>query len=66
MKIRHFVVAAIALSAGTAAFASTQCTDAPKSGWLPEQAMKQKIADAGYNPYCRLRPPLPPRGWTSQ
>lgn len=48
MKTRHFVVAAIALSAGTAAFASTQCTDTPKSGWLPEQAMKQKIAEAGY------------------
>ncbi len=48
MRTRQFVVAAIALSAGTAALASTQCTDTPKSGWLPEQAMKQKIADAGY------------------
>ncbi len=48
MKTRHFAVAAIALLSGTAAFAGTQCTDAPKSGWLSEEAMKQKIADAGY------------------
>ena len=48
MKIRHLALAATTLCLGTAAFAGPQCTDAPKTGWLSEEAMKQKIAADGY------------------
>lgn len=41
-----FAVTALTLSAG--AFAAPQCTDKPKSEWMSEAAMKQKIADEGY------------------
>ncbi|WP_241762833.1 PepSY domain-containing protein [Aromatoleum aromaticum] len=30
------------------ALARPQCTDKPKSDWMPEEAMKQKIAEQGY------------------
>jgi hypothetical protein len=38
---------AIALGAG-AAFADADCPVAAKDTWMPEAAMKQKIADMGY------------------
>lgn len=41
-----FAVAGLTLSA--VAFAAPQCTDKPKSDWMSEQAMKQKIAEQGY------------------
>ena len=40
-----FLVAA-ALSAS--AIAAPQCTSAPRSQWLTEAAMKQKVVDQGY------------------
>ncbi|HJV26221.1 MAG TPA: PepSY domain-containing protein [Aromatoleum sp.] len=48
MQVRHILLAASTLSLATAAFAGPQCTEAPKSGWLTEEAMKQKIAADGY------------------
>lgn len=38
----------LTLCAAGAAFADPACTDAPKSAWLTEEAMKQKIAEMGY------------------
>lgn len=48
MKTPSILVALATLGLSAAAFAGPQCTDAPKNAWLPEAAMKQKIADAGY------------------
>lgn len=48
MKIRHIVVATAALSFTVAAIAGPQCTDAPKSEWMSQDAMKQALADQGY------------------
>lgn len=39
-----FVAAALSASA----FASPQCTNAPRAQWLTEAAMKQKVLDQGY------------------
>ncbi len=51
MNIRYITTAAVAattLLAGTAAIAGPQCTEAAKADWLPEAAMKQQIAEQGY------------------
>ncbi|WP_407279535.1 PepSY domain-containing protein [Aromatoleum evansii] len=48
MQVRYLVLAATTLCLGSAAFAGPQCTEAPKSSWLSEEAMKQKIAADGY------------------
>ena len=45
--IAPLFLAAVMLSA--AAFASPQCTDAPRAQWLTEAAMKQKVLDQGYS-----------------
>lgn len=37
---------AVALSA--TALAAPQCTKAPRSQWMPEATMKQKVLDQGY------------------
>ena len=43
------VLAGILISASsTLAFAGPQCTSAPKATWLPETAMKAKVAALGY------------------
>jgi hypothetical protein len=48
--MRHAVVAlvAVALLAPVAAAASPACTTEPKDKWMPEDAMKAKVADMGY------------------
>jgi len=48
MKVRHLVTAATTLCIATAVFAGPQCTEAPKSSCITEDAMKQKIATDGY------------------
>ena len=48
MRIRHVLVAATALSFAGVAVAGPQCTDAPKSEWMSEDAMKQELVDQGY------------------
>lgn len=48
MKIRNVVFAAATLVVSAAAFAAPHCTDAPKSSWMSEDAMKQQIAQAGF------------------
>lgn len=47
MKIRYITAAAVLLFTG-AAVAGPQCTDAPQSEWMSEDAMKQQLADQGY------------------
>ena len=44
--VASIFLAAAALSAS--AFAAPQCTTAPRSQWLTEAAMKQKVLDQGY------------------
>lgn len=48
MKIRSAFIALAACSLSATARAGPKCTEAPKSDWLPEATMKQKISDAGY------------------
>lgn len=48
MKIRSAFIALAACSLSATALAGPKCTEAPKSDWLPEATMKQKISDAGY------------------
>ncbi|ANQ83355.1 PepSY domain-containing protein [Azoarcus olearius] len=48
MKTRSAFVVLAACTLSTVALAGPQCTEAPKSQWLPEEAMKQKISAAGY------------------
>ena len=38
----------IAAAFSASAFASPQCTDAPRDKWMPEAAMKQKVLAQGY------------------
>lgn len=38
----------VAFAAVSPALAGPKCTDAPKSAWMTEEAMKAKIADMGY------------------
>lgn len=48
MQIRHVLLATATLSFAGVAVAGPQCTDAPKSEWMGEDAMKQDLADQGY------------------
>lgn len=48
MKMRYPLLMVSILSLSASAFAGPECTKAPKSEWMPEDAMKQKIADEGY------------------
>lgn len=48
MKMRYPLLMVSILSLGTNAFAGPECTKAPKSEWMSENAMKQKLADEGY------------------
>ncbi|MCB1688573.1 MAG: PepSY domain-containing protein [Halioglobus sp.] len=47
MKIRTIAATAALLFAG-AAVAGPQCTDAPRSEWMTEEAMKQSLIEQGY------------------
>ncbi|MCB1677246.1 MAG: PepSY domain-containing protein [Halioglobus sp.] len=47
MKIRIIATTAALLFAG-AAIAGPQCTDAPKSEWMTEEAMQQSLIEQGY------------------
>lgn len=52
MITRHMVIATLTtvavLGMASSAFASPTCTTEPKSKWLSEAVMKQKITQAGY------------------
>ncbi|MDD2878052.1 MAG: PepSY domain-containing protein [Acidiphilium sp.] len=51
MNRKYYVLTAAVLGlsfAASAAYASPRCTKEPKSKWLPEAAMRQKVADMGY------------------
>ncbi|MBG58055.1 MAG: hypothetical protein CMK46_07170 [Porticoccus sp.] len=48
MKIRHIVAATAALLFTGAAVAGPQCTEAPQSEWMTQEAMKNELADQGY------------------
>ncbi|WP_048305654.1 PepSY domain-containing protein [Halomonas sp. PR-M31] len=48
MQIRHVLVVAAALSFAGVAVAAPQCTDAPESEWMGEDAMQQQLEDQGY------------------
>lgn len=48
MKVRYPLLMVSILSLSASAFAGPECTKAPKSEWMSESAMKQKIADEGY------------------
>lgn len=47
MKMRHIAAAAALLFTG-AAVAGPQCTEAPESEWMSQDALKQELADQGY------------------
>lgn len=48
MKIAHIAIAAAGVIAASAAVAGPKCTDAPKSTWMAEAAMQQKLSGEGY------------------
>jgi hypothetical protein len=48
MTMRKVCFATAALTLSAAAVAGPQCTEAPKSNWMSEDAMKQRIAADGY------------------
>ena len=48
MRTLNALLAVAGLTLSAVAFAGPQCTDKPKSDWMPEEAMKQKIAEQGY------------------
>jgi len=48
MKTRYLIAAAASLLVGTTAFAGTQCTATPQSGWIGQADMLQKLVDTGY------------------
>jgi hypothetical protein len=53
MKMRHIAAAAAAAAAAAllftgAAVAGPQCTEAPESEWMSQDALKQELADQGY------------------
>ena len=48
MKTRYLIVAATSLLVGSAAFADTWCTDAPRSDWMSQADMLRQLADTGY------------------
>lgn len=48
MKTPLSLLVAAAVLAAPAALAGPKCTDAPRSQWLPEQAMQDRISTAGY------------------
>ncbi|MBJ6980561.1 MULTISPECIES: PepSY domain-containing protein [unclassified Luteimonas] len=48
MKALRPAVAVAAVLLAPAAFAGPKCTDAPRSQWLPEHAMQERITAAGY------------------
>ena len=43
------ILAAVALSLASAASAAPVCTKAPQSKWIPQAAMKARIARMGYS-----------------
>ncbi|CAI07932.1 conserved hypothetical protein [Aromatoleum aromaticum EbN1] len=48
MRSLNALLAVAGLTLSAVAFAGPQCTDMPKSDWMSEEAMKQKIAEQGY------------------
>jgi len=48
MKISHAIAATGALLFAGTVFAGPQCTDAPKSQWMSQDAMKQQLKADGY------------------
>jgi hypothetical protein len=48
--MKYLAIAPLVLAAALSApaFASPQCTSAPRAQWLTEAAMKQKVLDQGY------------------
>ena len=48
MNMRNTLLTVSILSLSASAFAGPECTKAPKSEWMSEAAMKQKIAEQGY------------------
>ncbi|KON81495.1 PepSY domain-containing protein [Azoarcus sp. PA01] len=48
MRTVNALLAVAGLTLSAVAFAGPQCTDQPKSDWMSEEAMKQKIAEQGY------------------
>jgi hypothetical protein len=48
--MKYLAIAPLLLVAAlsSTAFASPQCTSAPRAQWLTEAAMKQKVFDQGY------------------
>ncbi|TWI12505.1 PepSY domain-containing protein [Aerolutibacter ruishenii] len=42
------LIAVTAALAAPAAFAGPKCTDAPRSEWMPEKTMQDRITKAGY------------------
>ncbi len=43
------LIAVVTALAAPSAFAGPKCTDAPRSQWLPEKTMQERITKAGYS-----------------
>ena len=49
MSLKHIVLAASLVTLSTPLFARTfECTDLDKAHWIPEETMKQKLVQQGY------------------
>lgn len=49
MKINAIIAAALLTTAAGAAVAGPQCTEAPSSDWMDQDAFQQDLKDQGYS-----------------